>query len=94
MQEKIFASLFSAAEYSLFCRALLQKRLIMLRSLLIAGKLYASLFSAAEYSLFCRALLQKRLVMLRSLLIAGKLYASMLSARWKEKRVCEEECGM
>ena len=54
----------SVAEYSLFYRALLQKRPVIfaasiMRWLWLAGSFKLKV-SLAEYSLFCRALLQKR----------------------------------
>ena len=67
----------SFAEYSLFYRALLQKRPIVLRSLLIVATPYCilhRLFDLLEYSLFYRALLQKRPIVLRSLLIVATPY--------------------
>jgi len=50
----------SFAEYSLFCRALLQKRPIIWRSLLIVATPYTMPIWRTKYSLFCRALLRKR----------------------------------
>jgi len=52
----------SSTEYSLFCRALLQKRPIIKEHmgwLRLVGSLKLKVYST-EYSLFCRALLQKR----------------------------------
>jgi len=69
----------SFAEYRLIYRSLLQKRPIILRSLLIVAtppwtmgwlRLVCSLklqISFAEYRLICRSLLQKRPIILRSL---------------------------
>ena len=52
------------AEYSLFHRALLQKRPIILRSLLIEATRYSE--DSSQHRLFYRALLQKRPVIFRS----------------------------
>ena len=59
------------SEYSLFYRALLQKRPMILRSLLIVAIPYVVPYC---YSLFYRALLQKRPMILRSLLIVAIPY--------------------
>jgi len=72
----------SFAEYSLFYMALLQKRPVNLRSLLIVATPYHVQVrmevvienSFAEYSLFYMALLQKRPIHLRSLLIVATPY--------------------
>ena len=79
MISRILKQYVSFAEYSLFHKALLQKRPIILRSLLIVAthtpigwlRLVGSLtfqVSFAECRLFYRAFLQKRHIILRSLL--------------------------
>jgi len=62
----------SFAEYIFFYRALLQKRPVILRSLLIAATRYSE--DSSQHRLFYRALLQKRPVILTSLFIAATTY--------------------
>ena len=73
----------SFAEYYLFYEALLQKRLMILRSLLIVATPYLLSshkihyifrYIMAEYRLFYRAVLQKRPMILGSLLISATPY--------------------
>jgi len=79
----------SFAEYRLFCRALLQKRLMILHEWVCWGLLHTWMCSYAVYGtvtlsfaecrLFCRALLQKRLIILYELVCRGLLHTCMRS---------------
>ena len=88
----------SFAEYSLFYGALLQRRPVILRSLLIVATPYPQIVinsrikdlqvSFAEYRLFYGALLQRRLVILRTLLIIATPYPRIvINSRIKDLQV-------
>ena len=91
------------AEYSLFYRALLQKKPIILRSLLIVATAYPVFIPNinnailckmvkcsinAEYRLFYRALLQNRPIILRSLLIVATSYQVFIPNINKAPDIC------
>jgi len=87
----------SFAEYCLFYRALLQRRLIILRSLIIVATPLECMkcddshaLSYAEYSLFDKALLQKRPIISRILPIVATPYHMQESCWIRKSRVTRE----